>query len=308
MLSFLDAPVVVGDPDGRAAYVNPAFEACFAISSEAVKGQPLAALFEGGVREAVLGAVAAVCERGTSTRFRVRHGGVGYAGIASPIEAQAARVGFVILLLENAAEHERVHSLARRVQQPTEEIARTLEELGQQAGVREKVEALVESGQRAVERLRCSSEELSALLTGHREAEDLGFEPAEVARDVARRLAEDFAGAHVQFETRIPSVLPSLPGDPARFELLLLQLLRNRLRACGDSSAVSLACGALERGGVISVVVRVVHTVATEKSGGSWAEPDEVMRLVRDLQGEVRVSEDASGGISTTVRLSAVAE
>lgn len=27
LLSFLDAPVVVGDPDGRAAYVNPAFEA-----------------------------------------------------------------------------------------------------------------------------------------------------------------------------------------------------------------------------------------------------------------------------------------
>jgi hypothetical protein len=26
LLSFLDAPVLVGDPEGRAAYVNPAFE------------------------------------------------------------------------------------------------------------------------------------------------------------------------------------------------------------------------------------------------------------------------------------------
>ncbi len=29
LLSFMDAPVVVGDPDGAAVYVNPAFEARF---------------------------------------------------------------------------------------------------------------------------------------------------------------------------------------------------------------------------------------------------------------------------------------
>jgi len=34
LLSFLDAPVVVGDPDGRAAYVNPTFETRFAVSAE----------------------------------------------------------------------------------------------------------------------------------------------------------------------------------------------------------------------------------------------------------------------------------
>ena len=42
LLSFLDAPLVVGDPDGRAAYVNPAFEVRFAASAETVIGQPLA--------------------------------------------------------------------------------------------------------------------------------------------------------------------------------------------------------------------------------------------------------------------------
>ena len=61
LLSFLDTPVVVGDPDGRAAYVNPAFETRFSVSAEEVTGEPLANLFEGGVREAVLTAVAAVC-------------------------------------------------------------------------------------------------------------------------------------------------------------------------------------------------------------------------------------------------------
>jgi PAS domain-containing protein len=28
LLDFIEAPVVVGDPDGRVVYVNPAFEAC----------------------------------------------------------------------------------------------------------------------------------------------------------------------------------------------------------------------------------------------------------------------------------------
>ena len=40
LLSFLDAPVVVGDPDGRAVYVNPAFEARFGVAAEGVTGQP----------------------------------------------------------------------------------------------------------------------------------------------------------------------------------------------------------------------------------------------------------------------------
>ena len=58
LLAFLDAPVVVGDPEGRAAYVNPAFETRFAVASAAATGAPLASLFDGGVREAVLRAVA----------------------------------------------------------------------------------------------------------------------------------------------------------------------------------------------------------------------------------------------------------
>lgn len=29
LLNFLDAPIVVGDPEGRVIYVNPAFERAF---------------------------------------------------------------------------------------------------------------------------------------------------------------------------------------------------------------------------------------------------------------------------------------
>ena len=37
LLSFLDAPVIVGDPEGRAVYVNPAFQSRFGITAEAAR-------------------------------------------------------------------------------------------------------------------------------------------------------------------------------------------------------------------------------------------------------------------------------
>ena len=55
LLTFLDAPVVVGDPDGRTAYVNPAFAARFRGPGDDATGQPLSALFEGGAGQQVGG-------------------------------------------------------------------------------------------------------------------------------------------------------------------------------------------------------------------------------------------------------------
>ncbi len=313
LLSFIDAPVVVGDPDGTAAYVNPAFEACFAVSGEQVKGQPLALLFEGGVREAVLSAVAEVCTRGASARFRVRHAGAGYAGVASPIVAEDARVGFVILLFENQAEQERLHAINRKLQQPIEEVSRLLDAIGEQTrgDFNEKVESLLEEGAAAVDTMRRASVELTALLTGKRgNATSTSFDPAPVAREAARRLAEEFASAEVGLEVRVPGSLPALPGDPERFRGLVIQLLRNRLASCSASSEVSLQAGALERSGIPSVVLRVVHTGAggAPEAEAPWAEPDTVMRLVQEIGGEMRVGQDASGGRATAIRLIALTE
>ncbi|MGI9590249.1 MAG: PAS domain-containing protein, partial [Myxococcota bacterium] len=181
LLSFLDAPVVVGDPDGCAAYVNPAFETCFAVSAETVTGQPLASLFEGGVREAVLQAVAEVCAEGRSTRFRVRHGGLGYGGLASPIVAEDARVGFVILLFESAPEDERALALQRQLREPLSEISRVLDELGDADVERRRL--LLDDAQRAAGLVRKTSDELGGLLGGARGASGAartridGFDP-----------------------------------------------------------------------------------------------------------------------------------
>ena len=48
LLDFIQTPVMVGDPDGRVVYVNPAFETDFLVPLEEVAGQPVANLFAGG--------------------------------------------------------------------------------------------------------------------------------------------------------------------------------------------------------------------------------------------------------------------
>ena len=98
LMDFVGAPVVVGDPDGRAVYINPAFESHFGISRVAATGQPLASLFEGGGREAVLRAVAEVCAGGETVRIYLKENEVRYMATASPIVAEQGRVGVVILL------------------------------------------------------------------------------------------------------------------------------------------------------------------------------------------------------------------
>ena len=252
LLSFLDAPVVVGDPEGRAAYVNPAFESRFSVSAELVTGRPLASLFEGGVREAVLQAVAEVCEKGRSAHFRVRHGAVGYAGLASPIVAEDARVGFVILLLETSAAEERILALQRETQEPLGDLDRVLDELVEQTGGRRAgaYRSLVEDGLRALARLRKWSGELGDLLAGRPVAppETAGFDLARAAGETppggwpgsSRRLA-------CSSRCRFPRSFRRCSGW-ALLEPALVRLLRQRLAGCGSSSSVSVAARTIGQG------------------------------------------------------------
>ena len=89
-MDFMDAPIVVGDPEGRAVYVNPPSSAASRSRRSAVAtGVPLANLFEGGAREAVLAAVAGVC----SGEPHRRDSGCARAGrasiaLASPVDVE----------------------------------------------------------------------------------------------------------------------------------------------------------------------------------------------------------------------------
>ena len=82
----------LSDPDGRAVYLNPCFESCFGISSDSVRGQPLASMFQGGAREAILGAMADVCGGSGTSRFLLREAGRGFSAIASPISSKPSSI------------------------------------------------------------------------------------------------------------------------------------------------------------------------------------------------------------------------
>ncbi len=130
LLAYLEVPVLVGDPQGRTVYVNPAFEQRFGLEGEAARGAPLAQLFEGGGREAVLSAVAGVLEEWQSVRFRLRERGTGFTATASPIIAGGQNVGVVILLKEEVEGMERLFHLHRMLGDAVEDLGRRAEVSG----------------------------------------------------------------------------------------------------------------------------------------------------------------------------------
>lgn len=315
LLSFLDAPVVVGDPDGRAAYVNPAFETSFSVSAEHVTGQPLATLFEGGVREAVLSSVAEVCTSGRSGRFRVKHGGLGYAGLASPIVAADARVGVLILFSESAPDDERVHRLQRKLAGPIEELARVFEELASAPCVAgdEKAESLVAAGARCVDLLTGCADDLSATLSGRRPQQTAplkeGCDPAAMATGVAGGLMEAFSAADVALEVRVPGELPRVRGTDAGLRRGLEALLRKRLGVAVPGSKIALAGRTVERDAHAWVVLAILDV----RPGGGAVDdddglPPELDEALRGAGADARVTTDPTSGRTTAIRLTALKE
>ncbi len=168
LLDCLDAPVLVGDPDGRVVHLNPSFESHFQISLDQARDQELATLFEGGSREAILSAVADVCGGAESVRFQLREESCGYWAVASPISAEDNRVGVVILITVELSSDRRMIECAREIQEPLEELSRCLGEFSEQVGGRraERYRLMLEDVSSTVELLRKRADELQSLLSG----------------------------------------------------------------------------------------------------------------------------------------------
>ncbi len=154
-MDFVDAPVIVGDPEGRAVYANPAFERDFKTSTESFTGVPLASLFDGGAREAVLAAVAGVCDGSARERFRVLEGGKGFEALASPVEVDEGRVGVVILLFEETGDGA-LKAFRREIQEPLDELTACLVAFSSPTADRptEAGRIMIAEGLRAIERIR----------------------------------------------------------------------------------------------------------------------------------------------------------
>jgi len=304
LLSYLDAPVVIGDPDGCAVYVNPAFEARFERAVGRVPGAPLAELFEGGAREAVLRAVVVACTQGESVRFRLREGAMGFSAVASPIQAQGEQVGVVILLKEEVEGLERVLALQREMERPLDELGHVLQQLEDLAGTSRdaRLRSLLGDAQRARARLRKSADEVHAVLTGGRGS---GAAPKEAGSGAAKglepvallqRVAARAAGATPLDVVAAPG-LPSLPGDPRRLEALLLRLVEARLAA--GAKLERLVLTARLAGG------RALLLSLCELGAGAGGAPDSahVREEAAALGAELRAVAHPRFGRATTLRL-----
>jgi PAS domain S-box-containing protein len=162
LMDFVDAPLLVGDPDSRVVYVNPAFERQFGRSREEITGQPLAIVFEGGGRESILDAVARVCSGEAGVRFRMREAGKGFAVQASAVEAEEGRVGVIVLLTPEVGD-EHLMAFQRAVRDPLDELASCLLAISAEAeNGPEKWRILVAEGLRALDTIRKWSESVDS--------------------------------------------------------------------------------------------------------------------------------------------------
>jgi len=307
LLTYIDTPVVVGDPDGRVAYVNPAFEKGFSVDLEGVMGQPLAHLFDGGAREFVLASVAEACELGETVRFRIRQGGVGFGAIASPIVAEDARVGVALLLVELAATDERSLTLCREMTECLDDLGRILDEMLEQTGGRraERYRALVEDGVRALGRAHKWSGELESVISGKpaSAATPSRFDPVAVLRDAAARARPEFESAGLSLEVLVPAQLPELRGDGGLLELALSHLLRIHRVGANDTSLVTMSARIRPRGDGTSVVISVIGSGAVEGDAPEEDAFSTVRSLVEEIGGEIRISDAPLGGRATVIRL-----
>ena len=311
LLSFLDAPVVIGDPDGCAVYANPAFELRFERAVGRVPGAQLAELFEGGAREAVLRAVVVACTQGESVRFRLREGSVGFSAVASPIEAQGEQVGVVILLKEEVEGLERVLALHREMERPLDELSQAIQQLSEhQIGPRDaRLRSLLGDAQQALGRLRKGADEVHAVLTGaggQRAAEKAAgpvgarsFEPAALLHRVAARAERGHSGSGLPIDVVAAPGLPSLPGDPRRFEALLSRLVETRLTGGAALDRLVLTARAVGAGAERALVVSLCELGAT----GASPDAAHLREEAAALGAELRAVAQPRLGRATTLRL-----
>jgi len=306
LLAYLDTPVIIGDPDGRAVYFNPAFEKRFSVQGDLAIGRPLAELFEGGGREAVLAGVARACEVGETARFQVREDGVGYSAVASPIVAGTEKVGVVVLLQQEIEGVERLVTLHREMCRPMEDLTAALQELFEQTGGRRAAQyrSLVEDGLRALDRVRKGVDDIASLLKGVPGAGPGRFDPAAVLRQVMEKVR---SGAPESVHTFLlaPSSLPTAEGDPDRLEWALNEMVSRRLAR--EPAPTRLALGARSVNGSQGpwTLISVSESFDAGTQAPPASDPPEVTDTLSELGVELHVVSDPRLGRTTLLRLAA---
>jgi len=307
LLTFLPAPVAVGDPEGRAVYVNPAFRERFDAAAGTVQGRPLAELFVGGGREAVLQAVASVCGEGGQARFRIREGGHGYAVVAAPIQAEGQTVGLVFLFCDEVAGEERLLAFHREVAEPLGELSQCLDALLEQTGGRRaaRFRGLVEEGLRCVERIQKWTDELAAAVRFQpSRAAAARLDPAELVQELAEAVRPEARRRGHALELLLPADLPPARGDALRLCRALERFVDERMAAAPRDTAFTLA--AKRHAGEPWVLLSLTETAPAHAASFALddeAPPPELEAAVRAAGGAIARVADPVAGVTTTLRL-----
>ena len=303
LLGHLDTPILVGDPEGRVVYANPTFRKRFCPSGEDPTGTALANVFGGGAREAVLKVTAEVLQRGQSARLQIREGGLGYVGLASPIEAQDDRVGVVMVMLEEQSNEDQLAGLAEELADPIADALRSLERvlespatpLGE--GLRAPIERSLQSLELAQKWLR----ELQVAIRGGK-AQQGRFDVAASLLRAAERSRGESEQA-LTLEVLIPPNLPRVAGTAVVFERALLQLVRRRLAESQPGKPLTLLARAFGGEPARGVIVSVVDFPVADRRGTTGQPPEAVQQAIQSMGGDVVCVEDSLIGRVTSLRL-----
>jgi PAS domain S-box-containing protein len=304
LLNYLDAPVVVADPDGRVVFLNPAFELVFATSRERTEGRTLAALFEGGDREAVLAAVATTCSRGQSVGFRIRHNERGFQVLASPIAVEGQRVGSVLLLTADPLEADGLLRVKRGLERAVEQLGECLEHLAlpdAKLGDGERQDWIA-SGRGALADCRRAAGSLGRMADGQerQRSREATIDPARVVRDAMAGVAYEMAQAGASVDVLVAPELPAVRGDAKRLQEALEALLRARLAQGPDW--INLSAQGAEAGQEAQVEITISDPGPARGPGA----PPLVADTVAALGGRLVVEVGDGGERTTHIRLPSI--
>ena len=304
LLGHLDAPILVGDPEGCVVYANQSFRDHFCGHDEDPVGDPLAMVFEGGAREAVLMATAEVLQRGQAARLKVREGGNAYTGLCSPIEAEDDRVGVVMVMLEEQSNDEHLTGLAEEIGEPIAEALQSMHQLSEKltGTLLDDQQRLLENALRQMKTAQKWLRELSVALRGGK-AQQGRLDVANLVLRVSERVAQDVP-SNIDLEVLMPPNLPRASGSTVVFERVLSQLLRQRIYESKTGQPITILVRAIGSDQAKGVLVSVVDVPDGARRGRTGHPPEALKHAISQMGGEVICVEDAKLGRVTSMRLS----
>lgn len=305
LLGFVDTPILVGDPDGCIVYANPSFRRCFGVASDDLMGQPLAMVFGGGAREVVLSVTASVLELGRAARLQIREAGIGFNGLASPIEAEDDRVGVIMVLLEEDSKEEHLSVMIEEVSSPLSAALKNFQGLTQPilARVTEAQRENYEDAIGSLEQAQSSLRELHLVVRGGKPKQGRFDVSAAIMRASDRVTREHLD--EIDVRVLMPPNLPRVVGTGPTFERLLASLLRQRIDEGKEGHPLTLLARTMAVDESRGVLISLVDQPDATRRKGMGLPPESLQQGIMAMGGETICVEDSVLGRVTSLRLEA---